>query len=117
MKSMYVKIVLLVLIVGLLSACGAQASETPASTSPPTEVVVPTISSPVGTEAPTDLPPPTETAAPQNPQPQRNLRQPRSQPRRGRKARPLALQVMSFPSSKAAVSVAMEGIERRKDSF
>jgi len=56
MKSTYVKFVLFVLIVGLLSACGAQPTSTP--TSAPTEVVAPV------TEAPTEVPPPTNTAAP-----------------------------------------------------
>ena len=59
MKSTYVKIVLLVLIVGLLSACGAQATNTPASA--PTEAVAP------ATEAPTEVPPSTDTAAPTEP--------------------------------------------------
>src|SRR5215207_295276 len=56
MKSGYLKIALFVLIVGLLTACGAQPAEAP--TSSPTEVVVP------ATTAPIDLPPPTDTAAP-----------------------------------------------------
>jgi mono/diheme cytochrome c family protein len=59
MKSTYVKFVLLVLIVGLLSACGAQPTSIP--TSAPTEVVAP------ATEAPTEAPPPTDTAAPTEP--------------------------------------------------
>lgn len=59
MKSTYVKIVLLVLIVGLLSACGAQATNTPASA--PTEAVAP------ATEAPTEAPALTDTAAPTEP--------------------------------------------------
>jgi len=54
----------LVLIVGLLSACETQPANTPASTSPPTEEVLPAISSPLGAEAPTDPPLPTATAAP-----------------------------------------------------
>ena len=59
MKSTYVKIVLLILIVGLLSACGAQPTNTPESA--PTETVVPV------TEAPTEVPPSTDTAAPTEP--------------------------------------------------
>jgi mono/diheme cytochrome c family protein len=59
MKSAYVKFVLLVLIVGLLSACGTQPTSTP--TSAPTEVVAP------ATEAPTEAPSPTDTAAPTEP--------------------------------------------------
>jgi mono/diheme cytochrome c family protein len=59
MKSTYVKFVLFVLIVGLLSACGAQSTNTP--TSAPTEVVAP------ATEAPTEVPPLTDTAAPTEP--------------------------------------------------
>ena len=59
MKSTYVKFVLFVLMVGLLSACGAQSTNTP--TSAPTEVVAP------ATEAPTEVPPLTDTAAPTEP--------------------------------------------------
>ena len=59
MKSTYVKFVLFVLIVGLLSACGAQSTNTP--TSMPTEVVAP------ATDAPTEAPLPTDTAAPTEP--------------------------------------------------
>jgi uncharacterized membrane protein len=59
MKSMYVKFVLFALIVGLLSACGAQPTSTP--TSAPTEVIAP------ATEAPTEAPPATDTAAPTEP--------------------------------------------------
>ena len=59
MKSTYVKFVLFVLIVGLLSACGTQPTSTP--TSAPTEVVAP------ATEAPTEAPSPTDTAAPTEP--------------------------------------------------
>jgi uncharacterized membrane protein len=54
MKSTYVKIALFVLTVGLLTACGSQAANTPASS--PTEAVAP------ATEAPTNLPLPTDTA-------------------------------------------------------
>lgn len=59
MKSRYVQIALLILIAGVLSACGAQPVEPP--TSQPTEAVVP------ATEAPTDLPPATDTSAPTEP--------------------------------------------------
>jgi mono/diheme cytochrome c family protein len=58
MKSTYVKIVLFVLIVGMLTACGTQPATTPAS--PPTA----TQTSAPATEAPTDPPPSTDTAAP-----------------------------------------------------
>src|SRR5689334_9345346 len=56
MKSTYVKIGLFVLIVGLLTACGGQGTNTPATS--PTSAVAP------ATEAPTDPPLPTDTAAP-----------------------------------------------------
>ena len=56
MKSTYVKIALFTLIVGLLTACGAQPADTP--TSAPTEQALP------ATVAPTDPPPATETTAP-----------------------------------------------------
>ena len=56
MKSTYVKIALFVLIAGLLTACGSQAANTPASS--PTEAAAPP------TEAPTSAPLPTDTAAP-----------------------------------------------------
>lgn len=58
MSSLYGKIVLFVLLVGLLSACGAQLATTPAA--PPTDTSVP------ATQAPTDVPP-TDTAAPTEP--------------------------------------------------
>ena len=54
MKLTYVKIALVVLIVGLLTACGSQAVNTPSSS--PTEAVAP------ATEAPTNPPLPTDTA-------------------------------------------------------
>src|SRR5215208_6829360 len=64
MNSTYVKIGIfvhrtatLVLIVGLLTACGSQTTSTPASS--PTEAVVAP-----ATEAPTNPPLPTDTAAP-----------------------------------------------------
>ena len=58
MKSMYVKFVMLVLIVGLLTACGAQPADVP--TSAPTEEAAPA----TATQAPTDPPPATDTSAP-----------------------------------------------------
>jgi len=60
MNSTYVKIGIFVLIVGLLTACGSQATSTPAS-SPTGAVVAP------ATEAPTDPPLPTDTVAPTEP--------------------------------------------------
>jgi hypothetical protein len=63
MKSKYVKIVLFVLIVGLLTACGAQATEAPASV--PTETVAPATEAPTDTAAPTEVP--TESAATEAP--------------------------------------------------
>ena len=56
MKSTYVKIGLLVLLVGLLTACGSQVTTTPVSS--PTEAVA------AATEASTNAPLPTDTAAP-----------------------------------------------------
>jgi mono/diheme cytochrome c family protein len=56
MKSMYVKIVVSILVLGLLAACGAQPTQAPASTPAPTEEVAP------ATEAPTE--PPAVTEAP-----------------------------------------------------
>jgi mono/diheme cytochrome c family protein len=53
---MYVKAVVFVLMVGLLSACGTQATEAPASL--PTQRVAPT------TQPPTELPAATDTTAP-----------------------------------------------------
>ena len=54
MKSMYAKIILFILIVGVLSACGSQ-SANPSTSQPPEEVLP-------ATEAPTD--PPSDTTAP-----------------------------------------------------
>ena len=54
MKSTYVKFVLFVLIAGLLSACGAQATNAP--TSAPTETTA------TATETPTEVPPSTYKA-------------------------------------------------------
>src|SRR5215208_2572221 len=59
MKSMYARFALFALIVGLLTACGAQPATTPAS--PPTDT------SASATEAPTDVPPSTDTAVPTEP--------------------------------------------------
>ena len=56
MNSRFVKIAIFVLIVGLLTACGAQPTAAPAS--PPTDTAAP------ATAAPTEAPPPTDTAAP-----------------------------------------------------
>ncbi|HLO17478.1 MAG TPA: c-type cytochrome domain-containing protein [Anaerolineales bacterium] len=55
MKLMYVKIAILILIVGLLSACGSQATGTPVSASQPTEQVLPATSAPT-TETPATQP-------------------------------------------------------------
>jgi uncharacterized membrane protein len=54
MKSMYVKIVVSILIVGSLAACGAPPTEAPASTPAPTEAVAPATEA--LTEAPTEAP-------------------------------------------------------------
>lgn len=56
MKSMYAKIALFILILGVLSACGTQPASTP--TSQPTDTAAP------ATEPPTNPPPVTDTAAP-----------------------------------------------------
>lgn len=56
MKSRYAQIVLFVLIVGLLTACGGQPVEEPVSQ--PSEAVMP------ATEVPTDPPPATDTLPP-----------------------------------------------------
>jgi uncharacterized membrane protein len=56
---MYAKIVLFILIAGLLTACGAPSTTTPAAA--PTEEVAP------ATQAPTDAPASTDTAAPTEP--------------------------------------------------
>ena len=65
MEFMSVKLVLFVLIVGLLAACAAPATEAPAVTSAPTETTAPATDAP--TEAPaatqTDTAAPTEGAA------------------------------------------------------
>lgn len=54
MKLTYIKIVLFVLTVGLLSACGTSPTEAPVA--PSTDTAAP------ATEAPTDIPPVTDTA-------------------------------------------------------
>jgi mono/diheme cytochrome c family protein len=59
MKSMYAKIALFILIVGVLSACGSQPANP--STSQPTEEVLP------ATEVPTDSPTAADTTAPTEP--------------------------------------------------
>ena len=59
MKSRYVQIALFILIVGMLSACGAQPVDTP--TLQPTEAVVSATEAPTDTAAPTE--PATETPA------------------------------------------------------
>lgn len=64
MSSTKVKFVILILIAGLLSACGSQAVDTPTSASQPNEEVVPTILSSQGAEAPTNIPPAADTSAP-----------------------------------------------------
>jgi mono/diheme cytochrome c family protein len=56
MQSSYIKFATWILILGLLSACGAQPTTLP--TTSPTETALPP------TTAPTDLPPSTDTAAP-----------------------------------------------------
>jgi hypothetical protein len=61
MKSTYAKIVVSILIVGLLAACGAPPTEVPASTPAPTEEIVP------ATEAPTEAPTATEAPATEAP--------------------------------------------------
>ena len=58
MNSMKIKFVVLLLIAGLLSACGGQAVEPTATASPPTEEAVP------ATEAPSEAPAATDTSAP-----------------------------------------------------
>ena len=66
MKSMYVEIVISILVLGLLAACGAQPAEAPASTPPPTEEIAtatePPTEAPTATEVPTEAPA-TEPAA------------------------------------------------------
>ncbi len=59
MKSVYIKIAALAMIVGLLSACGSQTTNTP--TAQPTQTTAP------ATATPTDPAPATNTAAPTEP--------------------------------------------------
>ena len=61
MKFTYVKLALFVLIVGLLTACGAQPAQSTEPVLQPTEVILPT------TAPPTDAPPSTDTAVPTEP--------------------------------------------------
>jgi uncharacterized membrane protein len=65
MKSLYVKIVVSVFVIGLLTACGAPPTEAPAS--PPTETAAPATETPTeapaATEAPTEAPAATEAPA------------------------------------------------------
>jgi hypothetical protein len=66
MKSTFGKIIVSIMVLGLLAACGAQPTEAPASTPPPTEEIAtateaPT-QAPTATEAPTEAPA-TEPAA------------------------------------------------------
>jgi mono/diheme cytochrome c family protein len=63
MKSMYVKFAVFVLIVGLLTACGAQPTAAPAS--PPTDTSAPATEPP--TEAATEAPTEAATEAPTEP--------------------------------------------------
>ncbi len=63
MKSSYVNILPLVLIAGLVSACGAQPATTAESPPQPTQVVLPATESPTDLPAATDTPAPTEPAA------------------------------------------------------
>jgi len=60
MKVLNVKVLIAILIIGILSACGSQPADAPASQ--PTVRVVPAISSPLGTETPVNLPAPTDSA-------------------------------------------------------
>lgn len=70
MKSTYVKIVVSILIVGLLAACGGQPTEAPASTPASTQAVAPATEAPTEPSAPTQAPTEavvTEPAAPTQP--------------------------------------------------
>ena len=62
MFSMKVKFLVLLLIVGLLSACSSSTTQTPASQ--PTEKVIPATSAPQQAETPTNAPAATNTSAP-----------------------------------------------------
>lgn len=61
MKSTFVKIAIFVLIVGLLAACGSQATNTPASS--PTEAIAPATQAPTNPPLSIDTAVPTDTAA------------------------------------------------------
>src|SRR5574339_928790 len=70
MKSTYVEIVVSILIVGLLAACGGQPTEAPASTPASTQAVAPATEAPTEPSAPTQAPTEavvTEPAAPTQP--------------------------------------------------
>lgn len=56
MKSTYVTIVVSILIVGLLAACGGQPTEAPASTPASTQAVAPATEAPTESSAPTQAP-------------------------------------------------------------
>ena len=103
MKSTYVKIAIFVLLVGLLTACGTQATHTPASS--PTEAVALETQAPTNPPLSTDTAAPTDTTAATEPE---QLRNPLH------KARPLVLRMMSFPLSRAAVQIVMAGNALRK---
>ena len=64
MFSKHNKIAVLILMIGILSACGGQAMDSATPTSQPNEVVVPAISSPMGAETSTSLPVSTDTSIP-----------------------------------------------------
>jgi hypothetical protein len=64
MNLVKVRFVILILIAGLLSACGGQTVDAPASTPQPTEEVAAAISSPQEAETPTIIPAVTDTSAP-----------------------------------------------------
>jgi uncharacterized membrane protein len=59
-----IRIATLILIVGLISACGSQTVDSPASASQPSEEAVAVISSPTTAPAPSDTAAPTEAAQP-----------------------------------------------------
>ncbi len=104
MKSTYVKIAIFVLLVGLLTACGSQATRIRPPPHPPRQLRSklrhrPTLRLSTDTAAPTDTTVATEPAAATNPL---------------HKARPLVLRMMFFPLSKAAVQIAMVGNALRK---
>lgn len=70
MKSTYVTIVVSILIVGLLAACGGPPTEAPASTPASTQAVAPATEAPTESSAPTQAPTEavvTEPAAPTQP--------------------------------------------------